>query len=259
MATAAKTNGRSKWRDAYFVQVYRLARDGLSEKQVAKAIGVSQPTLARWKAAKPALRAAWSQGRKARAKPSSSKRGESADAPQTFLDYVFQRLSPELQTLWDEIQAVENAPNDIARVEAMLEKKGKRARQNLFVYALTSSNFNMSAALRAVNIPRKTFESWVVNDPGFSALIDEIHWHKKNFFEGAVLALVDEHNPAVVIHCARTQLRDRGYGDRAIPEVPGETIVLDMSQHVVNVGQLDLPLETRRAILTAKRKLRGQP
>lgn len=215
----------------------------MTEKEVAKAIGVSQPTFARWKAQRPALRDAWDRGKEV---------GSRRDLQPTFREYVYQRLSPELQALWDEINAMEEADNDIARVEAMLEGQGKRARQHLFLYALTSSNFNISRAMRKLNIRRAQFDGWVANEPEFAELMAEIHWHKKNFFEDALIQRVAAGDTPAVIFAAKTQLKDRGYHDKIDINVQQDINVTSL-QVSVSFDELELPLAVRRQVLQAMR------
>lgn len=236
----------SKWDNRHYVSVYELARQGMTEKEVAKAIGISQPTLARWKARRPALRDAWDRG-KAAGVPST-------DSQPTFREYVYQRLPADLRALWDEINAVEEADNDIARVEAMLAGHGKRARQHLFLYALTSSNFNISRAMRKLQINRKQFDGWVANEPDFAELMAEVHWHKKNFFEDALINRVAAGDTPAVIFAAKTQLKERGYNEKIDINVQQDINITSL-QVSVQFDQLELPLETRRQVLQAMRAL----
>lgn len=237
---------QTKWSNKHYVTVYELARAGMTETQIADALGVSLATFTRWKAQKPALKDAWDRGAK--------KRNPGDEF--SFRDYVFQRLPPKLRDLWVEINAIEFESNDIARVEALLERHGKRVRQHLFVYALTSSNFNVSKSLRRLNIPRKTFESWVAEEPDFAELMDEIHWHKENFFENALIGRVVAGDTPAIIHAAKTQLRGRGYNDRVDVNVH-QDVNINISQRTVNVLELDLPIEIRKGLLTAMRAARA--
>jgi hypothetical protein len=238
---AGKRNG--KWQDGHYVTVYELAREGMTEKQIAATMGISLPTLARWKSQRPALRDAWDRGK-----------GRTASEDRySFREYVYQRLPADLRGLWDEIMACETEANDIARVEAMLTAHGKRARQHLFIYALTSSNFNISRAMQRLNIPRKTFEAWVANEPDFAELMAEIHWHKKNFFEDALIQRVQAGDTPAVIYAAKAQLRDRGYNDRVDVAVK-QDVSITATSVAVNVDELGLPLDTRRQILEAMRQ-----
>ena len=156
---------KSSWSDTYYVRAYELAKTGLSDTKVAEMLGVSYPTLKSWLSKKPALQDALDRGRK---------------GPQTaasLQDYIFDRLSPKLRYLWEQITLCESAPNGILRLEALLSNAGKEARQSLFLYALVNCSYNPSEACRRVNITRQTLNSWIKTDPLFCELMDEIQWH----------------------------------------------------------------------------------
>ena len=136
-------------------------------------------------------------------------------------------------------------------MERLLDNAGKRARQHLFLYALTASNFNASEACRKVNISRKTFENWVTTEPEFGQLIDEMHWHKKNFFESALVGLIRSGDSSATIFANRTLNRDRGYNEKFELEVKGQ--VNHAHAHIVQIDDLNLPIKVRRLILEAMR------
>jgi hypothetical protein len=133
---------------------------------------------------------------------------------------------------------------------------GIRGRQHLFLYSLIHSNFNVSASCRRLNIDRKTFTRWVTTDPGFAELLDEVHWHKKNYFEQAFIGLVQRGDTPAILHAARTQLRDRGYGDRL--DVSHSGTIQHDHDHRIALEDLDLPLNVRRVILDAVRAQRAR-
>jgi len=230
-----------KFKNTMYVDTYELARSGMSDEQIAGSLGVAGKTFRTWVARKPALADALTRGRS----PSGLAEAD------TFHDYIYNHLSPEHKLLWDEIHESETLPNGYERVEALLSKHGKRTRQQLFLYALTQSMFNVSQSLRRLGIPRKTYESWRANDPEFSELLDEIHWHKKNFFEQAFITRVAAGDTAATIHAAKTFLRDRGYNEKIEIEHTGNITTTEV---VVNVAELDLDIDTRRTLLQALQK-----
>ena len=227
-----------KFRQTMYVTTYELARGGMSDEQIAGTLGVAGKTFRTWCARRPALRDALQRGREYR------EHGNEA----TFHDYIYNHLSPEMRLLWDEINECEQLPNGYERVEALLSNHGKRTRQHLFLYALTQSMFNVSQSLRRLCIPRKTYETWRANDPEFTELMGEIHWHKQNFFEQAFITRVAAGDTAATIHAAKTVLRDRGYNEKIEVEHTGNITTTEV---VVNVAELDLDLDTRRALLQA--------
>lgn len=229
-----------KFDDNMYVTVYELARDGLSDEQIGKSLGVQGQTFRNWCAKRPALTNALARGRHAR---------EPGD-DFTFHQYIFDHLSPHLQELWRDINECEELENGVERIEALLGTHGIRARQHLFIYSLTQSAFNISQSLRKLCIPRKTYESWCANDPDFAELMDEIHWHKKNFFEQAFISRVAAGDTHAVIHAVKTKCRDRGYSEK-VEIVHSGTVE---HRHTVSLLDLDLPVDVRRVVLDALRE-----
>lgn len=229
-----------KFKPTMYVTAYELARSGLSDEQIGRSLGVTGGTLRVWCARRPAFADAISRGRRAL----------TPDESFTFHQYIYDHLSPNLRELWDEINACETLENGIERAEALLAHAGVRARQHLFIYALTQSAFNASQSLRKLCIPRKTFESWCANDPDFAELLDEIHWHKKNFFEQAFIGRVAAGDTHAIIHAVKTKCRDRGYSEK-VEVVHSGTVE---HRHTVSLAELDLDIDTRRAVLDALRR-----
>lgn len=222
-----------------YVTVYELARDGFSDNQIAKTIGVILNTLHTWCRQKPALADAIARGRGINKKANTA----------VFHEYVYNHLSSDLRELWDKIHACEKEKNGVERVNALLKDQGRQTRQHLFIYALTQSAFNTSRALRMVGIPRRTFEQWCSRDPDFAELVDEIHWHKQNFFEQAFIARVAAGDTSAVIHAVKTKCRDRGYNEKIEIEHTGTV----KHQHTIAINELDLDAETLNKILIALR------
>lgn len=229
-----------KFERTMYVTAFELARDGLSDNQVAKALGVAWLTLARWCKRDPALTDALARGRHHRDPQDEFK----------FHDYVYDRLAPKLKETWDKIEECEKLDNGVERIEALLGHAGVRARQHLFVYSLTQSQFNVSKSLRKLNITRHVYDNWCANDPDFAALVDEIHFHKKNFYENAFNRQVKQGQILAVLHAVKTQCRDRGFGDKIEVKHTGTVT----HQHTVNITDLQLPLELRQAVLQALRR-----
>lgn len=228
-----------KFNRGMYVTSYQLARDGLSDEQIAKTHGVTGPTFRTWCKKDVYLAAALQQGRRGR---------ESGDEF-TFHEYVYDHLSPHLKGLWEEINQSDKDKHGIDVIESILEGHGTRARQQLFIYALTQSCFNISQSLRKVGLSKNTLEKWKHSDPEFAEMISEIHWHKDNFFEQALMCRVAAGDTSAIIHVAKTKLRSRGYNEKIEIEHTG----MIQHEHNVNVMDLKLPIEARKAILEALR------
>lgn len=230
-----------------YVSAYELAKANLSESKMADALGIMVVTLRKWRIKNPAFKDAIQRGR-AHIKHAN---GETIQ----FHEYIFQKLPEHLKGLWKEIKECETAPNGVSRMEALFQRHGLRARQQLFVYALTASTFNASEACRRVGIGKRVLDSWIQFDPTFAELMDEIHWHKGNFFENQMIDLVDAGHPLAVIHVNKTFNAKRGYGNSVQVEHTGQVNHLHAS---IDLAKLDLPLDVRKQILEAYRTQKSE-
>lgn len=210
-----------RWKPIFILHVYRMLRAGMSEVDLCKELKVSRAIMFRWKKEKPELKEAWGLALKER------------EESQSFQDWVYQRLSPEIREIWAQIRQWEKEPNGVVKIELMLQDQGRHVRQQLFLHAFCVSHFNMSTALKRVNIARSVLYDWIERDPDFAALVKEIEWHKGNFFENQLVQLVRQGVPAAVIFANKSFNKDRGYASRQELEVhhSGEVLhgVLDLS------------------------------
>jgi hypothetical protein len=192
---------KARWRLIYLVTAYRYTRMGMTEDEVAAAMGTNKMTLWRWGQRIPELNEAMELARK-----------EIKDKD-AFRDWVYSRMAPPLKALWDQIGVIEEGGgrNPIVEIERILQDAGVRVRQELFLHALCMLDFSPSKALAKINITKRELDRWLNTDPGFKDLIEEIQWHKGNFFEEQLTKLVAEKNPAAVIFANRTFNKDRGY------------------------------------------------
>lgn len=222
------------------VQIYRFARLGMQQDDIAEAVGVDRSTFGRWKKINPdvGIVLKWAHQ-------------DQADK-ETWQKFVYDRLSPDVRTVWDRITSYEgDEKNGIAKIEALLEDHGKHMRQELFLYALVHSNFSASKACSKVNISRHTMDDWIEKDPAFADLIKEIEWHKDNFFEEAFISLVAVREPSVVLHAAKSRLDSRGYSARQKVDVSGS---IDHTHSLIDLSELNLTQEVKQAILQAMRE-----
>jgi len=250
MPAKAEPRKNTKWRDEHYVVAHSMATAGHTDADIAGTLGVSPDCLKRWRVTRPALNNIIKAARHAKSGPMSGALGTHNHAL-TFRDYVYRQLPPDLAGVWNELEICSRGKLARERVEAMFEGHGVRVRQQLFIYAWTQSNFNIGAALRKVCIPKRLFDKWCM-EAEFAELVDEIQWHKDNFFEARLIDLVAQGNDRATIHVAKTRLRDRGYGEHSRIDVTGK---LETST-TIDVGTLDLPLEARVALLTAMRYAR---
>jgi hypothetical protein len=237
---------KSVWTDEFYLRAYELAREGLKDPQIAKALGIDKRTFKQFVKTKVALRNALN---KARAGAGSKEL--TVQTGQTFMDYVYRRLPGHVQDVWSDMRLADKDKNPIRRVEDMLEGCGKRDRQILFIHSLVCSNFNKAEACRKIGLPYATLETWKTKDPDFIELMGYVQEMKRDFVEGALMSLIAQGDSAATIFASKCLNRDRGYDPKTTVEHTGSVM-----HGVVNMQDVlsSLPAETQRAILNQHRK-----
>jgi hypothetical protein len=210
----------TKWKATYPVQVYRMVRLGMSDTDICKNLRISRQAYYRWMRDYPELKDAVETARK------------EVECSETFPEWVYGRLSPELKGVWDKICQFRKDKAPVSQIELLLQDHGKRVRQQLFLFALCVENFCPSAAMHRVNVSKREVERWMEEDGDFSQLVAEVDWHKGNFFEYTLVQLVREGNPQAVMFANKTYNAGKGYGRR-------DTVDVNVSGSVVH-GVLDL-------------------
>lgn len=234
-----------KWRAEFYWQAYKLAREGLTDGQIAQTFGVSPMSVLNWKKRRPAFKAALEEGR--------SK--EKSTGVQTLSEYILGRLEPDMKEIWEEMMAVEEGNSTLGRVEKMINRHGTVMRQKLFLHAWMAAGFNWRKACAMVNVHESVFKYWCANDEAFSALFNSVQELKGDFFEGALVQLVNEGHPHATIFANRTFNAKRGYSEKLQVEHQGE---VTQNINVVDLTQLGLDLETKRKIVKAIREKEEQ-
>jgi transcription initiation factor IIE alpha subunit len=228
----------SKWKDDFYVDAYNHAKAGMGDMKIAEALGMSYKTFRKWLKRKPALKNALIKARKM----------EKRSGVKEYKDYVYDRLPRELKNLWDRLVETETLKNPIEYVESLFEGKGKRTRQMLFLNALVHCNFNPSDAMKMVGITKPTLDRWVTAEPQFAELLAEVNYHKKNFFEGALVQAAKAGEWGAILHGNKVYNADRGHNTKTIMEHQGKV------QHEHSVSDLGLETKELRTILDAIRK-----
>lgn len=229
----------TKYSDGLIFAAYEAARTGVAETRIPEILQIARMTYLKWKAEHPLFALALKKGKEYHTQE---------DGTVTFRDYVYKRLDPEVRKVWDDINACEKEKNGVMRVEEILRAKGKKVRQHIFLYALTASNFDASKACKKANVNKKLLDNWKENDLGFAQLLDEIHWHKGNFFESGLIQAAKAGEVGALIFANRTFNKDRGYGIKVEHEVKG---TIHHQHSVMDIEQLHLDIETRRKLLDA--------
>lgn len=229
----------NKWRDELYIEIYDLAREGLSNLAIAEILDISYGTLKKWIKTKAALKTAIS---KARSEKDDNR-------PATVEEYIYQQLSPDLQKLWASLNEFEHEGNTLRKMELLRDQPDK-TRQMIFIHALvTSARFDTSRACKAAGITKAVYDKWTLTDPTFMQLIEEVLWHKKNFFEGALAGLVASGDTSAILFVNKTINRDRGYDQRHKIELSGSVL-----HGTINIDAL--PLEERRRLLEQAKRNR---
>lgn len=238
--------------DKHPIDSYLLARSGQTNNAIALALGVSEPTFESWVTKHAALAYALD---KARNVLSPNGKG----TIETFKEYVYQRLPKNLQRYWDEIDRWHDHNNGAERIEALLHPLGTTVRQSLWLHAMVHTNFRTADALRMVNVSRATLQFWTENDPDFPKLLDQIIWYKKQFFEGALIKLVEDGNTLATLFVNKTVNKET-YAETLKVQHSG-TINQSHTIHVrYSVDRLNLPLDVRVQVLDAIREIKkAQP
>jgi hypothetical protein len=238
----------SKWTLDRYLTVYNLSKQGATFSQIAESLGMSIQQFTNRKAADPELKRACDRA--------VADRRQAKEAVETFQDYVYGRLPDHLKVVWDRIQEVDDNHGLFRQVQIMVEEKGKRSKQHLFLYALVHHNFSMTPALQCLGLKRKEVDEWILTDPDFGDLFSEIQLAKKDFFEAALVALVKEGNTAAVIFANKMINSDRGYNKSRSVKVEMEGKVTH-SHTAVSIESLGLSVEERKKILEAYQRQRG--
>lgn len=234
-----KKNGPdSKYRPIMLVSIYRYAKSGLTESAIAESLGISESGFKKWKKAHPDINEAIFLGR--------TETGDGGN----WHKFIYERLAPDLREVWDNINSWDQFPNGVVKIEALLSTHGKLVRQQLFLYALVNFNFSKSKAMAKVCIDKDTLDYWIKHDEKFCALVEEIEWHKGNFYEESLVQLIREGDVTATIHANKTFNSDRGYGTKTDVNIRHSGVI---DHNVLDLDDLQLSSQCRLEILEALR------
>jgi transposase len=208
-----------------------------SPQKVAQALGASKKEVYSWVRKSEILKEAQALA--------DTRRGNRS----SIQGYVYGFLSEEAKEMWDTLTFWKDTESTYERMEKIFSGKTVRLRQELFIHALVSSNYDVSNACKMVGVNRATLREWQNSDMAFKQLFEEIQWHKKNFFERHLIGLVEENHPAAVLFVNRTVNADRGYTEKLQIEHTG-----GLKEGLIDIDELKLDLDTRRKILEAVRE-----
>lgn len=227
-----------------------MARGGLSDIAIAKTLGVSYQSFANWKKKHPEVRRAVLAARKER------KEAKDGDP---LKDFVIGNLPEDLRDDWEYIQSFntneDNGPNiNLLRKQLQGREGRDRALQALWLHAWFHTNFVVSEACRRVGVTQTQVNTWM-NDPTFADLHDAMHRIKGDFYESALNQGVKDGVPALIALANKTYNRDRGYGEKIDVNMSGS---VDHNHLMVDLSDLNLPVETLREVVAAVREKKKQ-
>lgn len=237
------------WNNTYYWRCYRLALEGMSDVQIAALLGVSPGVFAAWKKKRPSLVAGLREARE-----------EKKALKNNLSGYIFDRLTPESRMVWDRLVTAWEDTDPASREQKLrlvLDGQEDATLKHLFLHALVANNFKISEAMKQVGITQRQVRKWAAADPEFMHAVDEIEYHKKNFFEGKLIDLVDRGEPAAVLMVNRTYNADRGYSTKQHIEVNSTVKHEHSGQVSIDAIAQYLPLDVLEVIHRAVQMVRG--
>lgn len=157
-------------------------------------------------------------------------------------NYILSVLSPSARATWDKITKL----NTYEEVNAVFKGKPTKLRQQLFCTAVLYTGHDNSKALRMVGIEYGQLMQWK-QDAEFLQMLEEVQWHKKQFFQKALIGLVAEGHPGAVVFVNRTVNADMGYSERLDLNVQGQA----GNDVRYELEQLNLPVAVLKTVLEA--------
>ena len=224
------------YKEKLIIDIYSMARDGVSGASIAKALHVTGACFSQWKKTKKSVRYALKRGAEDRRKNTNL----------NWTEYISRQLPSHLQNTWEKITEYGRETNGYNKIEKLLSNESHHVKQELLVYAILICGFSISKALKKVSIPRKTFLYWAETDPDFVDLLNEVEQIKKDFYEEGLFKLVRAGDSPAIIFGNKTLNRDRGYGEVIETQISGMVGVMSLP-----ISELGLPPEILRVILQA--------
>lgn len=91
-----------------------------------------------------------------------------------------------------------------------------------FIEELKKQKGIVGAACRSIGISRTTFYRWKKRDRDFAEAADDAISGQVDYVEDKLLDLIETGNAAAIIFYMKTKGRDRGYGEKYVPEIERE-------------------------------------
>ncbi len=227
-----------KWNPTLAFRLYDLFRNGVSPTAAAGIMGLRKETVIGWLEKVPLAKMAKAAADAARSEEANS-----------LQEHIFGQLPAELKPIWRRMEELTLAEMTPKVVEGLIQDQGKRGRQYLFFQALAHESFDATKACQWVGISRRTLNNWL-DEPEFAEVMSHIQIAKKDLGESALWDLVKQGDANAIMFVNRTLNRDRGFGDTKSIKIDQTTT----HRHLIDIDELDLSLEIRKAIWEAMKK-----
>lgn len=241
-----RKSSNSKWDEEYIITVYELAREGMTEQQMAKFLGISKDTFINWEKRYRLFRLSVKRGREYQRATGVSM--------EDFRDDIYRNLSDDEKLTWQRVMELNTLRSDRKKVAALFKNGGRQMRQKMYLCALLKCRFNAAAACRMTGLSREVVELWKKTDPGFWKMVSSIEQTEKDWAQSCVRGMC-ETNPVVAMYYNRVLNRDRGMDDRITVNVQG-TINHEHTHRLVAFDDLELDARTELSLLNALRQKR---
>jgi hypothetical protein len=223
--------------------VYDMCKDGQTREAIAARLGIPLEVYKRWLTKNPAISLASKCGK--------VHKGDRVEQATAFDEFILGKLPEDLKPFWLDCRMAQKRGKE---VPIGVQKLETEQRQMLFLTAWMKFRFNATKALRFTGIKRDTLNNWMTS-PRFQKLMHELSEAKKDFFEDALIGSVVRGETAAIVFANKTLNRDRGYGEKREVEVSG-AIQHNHSQQMIDLSDLNLPIEIQAAIADAMEKRR---
>ena len=88
-----------------------------------------------------------------------------------------------------------------------------KQKEDMLAILVNTMGIVYSACMKA-GITRSTFYKWINEDNVFAEAVSDIKEQQKDFCESKILQKMQDGDSTMLIFYAKTQMRDRGYGDK---------------------------------------------
>jgi len=103
--------------------------------------------------------------------------------------------------------------NEVGR-EMANAQKSTEIRKKLMLNALQKTLYNVTAACTIAEVPRRTFYTWLEDDPEFKRAVEEVPEIALDFAEQALLKKIKGGDTIATIFYLKTKGKKRGYVEK---------------------------------------------